>query len=192
VTADLDGTPISIFFEGATSTDAEWVSVSAEGIPGGGDFSAQVLRRGVRAWANLDGGWQPLTVPAGSTAAGSMSAAAFQELARYVKDVRVTEHQLVAGQLATVIAGEIDTEGLLESFLELGSFAGQTEGFALDFSKLGIEIGDVEAVLTIDERTQLLTSALITLSIAAEGRALDLAVHYRLTSFNEPVTLPRP
>ena len=40
-----------------------------------------------------------------------MSAAAFQQLARYVKDVRVTEHQQIEGKSVTTIAGEIDTPG---------------------------------------------------------------------------------
>ena len=42
---------------------------------------------------------------------GSMGADAFQQLARYVRDVRVAEHQQIGGKPVTTIAGEIDTLG---------------------------------------------------------------------------------
>jgi hypothetical protein len=45
----------------------------------------------------------------GTTSNGTLSAAAFQQLARYVKDVRVKEHQVIQGQTVTTIGGEIDT-----------------------------------------------------------------------------------
>ena len=76
--------------------------------------------------------------------------------------------------------------------MKLGSVAGGVEGLSLDFSKLGIEFGDIEAVLTIDEGTHLLDSAFVTFSAAAEGQEADLELRYGLTSANEPVQLPRP
>ena len=51
---------------------------------------------------------------------GSMGADAFQQLARYVRDVRVAEHQQIGGKLATTIAGEIDTAGLIKAVTKLG------------------------------------------------------------------------
>lgn len=192
VSVTFGGQEMSMRFNGATSKDGEWVSLRSTGIPGGGDFSMQLLMRGGRTWTNLDGSWQSSTAPTELGPSGTMSAAAFQQLARYVKDVRVTEHQLVAGKLVTIIAGEIDTKGMIQAFTKLGTAAGDIEGLSLDFSKLGIDFGDIEAVLTIDERTQLLDSALVKFAIDADRERVEFELRYRLTSVNEPVQLPSP
>jgi len=183
---------VSMTFNGATSNGGEWFSMRSSGIPDGGDFSMQVLMRGGRAWVNLGGGWQSGPAPTGLGSTGTMSAAAFQQLARYVKDVRVTEHRLVGGKPVTTIGGEIDTQGMVQAVMKLGSVAGDVEGLSLDFSKLGIDFGDIEALLTIDERTHLLDTAFVTFSVAAKEQHVDLELRYRLTSANEPVELPTP
>ena len=115
------------------------------------------------------------------------SAAAFQELARYVEDVRVTEHQLIQGKPVTTIAGEIDTAGMMRSFAKLGSLA---EDMSFDLSELGLDIGDIHAVLTIDERTHLLDSALVSFELKADGKSVKLDLRFRLASANKPVKLP--
>lgn len=183
---------VSMQFKGATSKGGEWFSMRSSGVPEGGDFSMQVLVRGGRVWTNVGSGWTSGPAPADLGSTGTMSAAAFQQLARYVQDVRVTEHQLIGGKAVTTIGGEIDTQGMVQAVLKLGSVAGDVEGFSFDFSKLGIDFGDIEALLTIDERTQLLDTALVKFSVAAEGEEVDLELRYRLTSANEPVRLPSP
>ena len=188
VAVTADGQSFRMLFEGMTSKDGEWFSLRTQGAPDG-DMRMQVLVRGGRAWVDMDGRWQPTPVPGAADSGGTLSAAAFQQLARHVEDVRVTEHQLIGGKPVTTIAGEIDTEGMLEALLDLGSFA---EGFSLDFSELGIDIGDIQAVLTIDERTQLLDSAFVALAMSAEGTSIELELRYRLASVNEPVHLPQP
>ncbi len=192
VSVTFGGQEMSMRFSGATSKDGEWVSLRSTGIPGGGDFSMQLLMRGGRTWTNLDGSWQSSAAPTELGSSGTMSTAAFQQLARYVKDVRVTEHQVVAGKTVTIIGGEIDTEGMIQAVTKLGTVAGDLEGLSLDFSKLGIDFGDIEAVLTIDERTQLLDSALVTFAIDTDGERVEFELRYRLTSVNEPVQLPSP
>ena len=189
VGVSADGTSFKLLFNGATSKEGEWVSMRTSGVPGGGDVAMQVLVRGGRAWTNTGGKWQPTPAPAGTGSNGTLSAAAFQELARYVKDVRVTEQQVIQGKPVTTIAGEIDTEGLLEAATKLGPLA---EGVDLDFSKLGVDIGDIHAVLTIDERTHLLDTAFITFVMAAEGKKIAIDLRYRLASANKPVKLPQP
>lgn len=184
-----EGMTVRMAFNGATSKDGEWFSMRTTGVPNGSDMSMQVLVRGGRAWMNTGGRWQSTPAPSGTGSNGTLSAAAFQQLARYVRDVRVTEHQLIRGKQATTIAGEIDTEGMLEAFAGLGSFA---QAGSLDFSKLGIDIGDISAVLTIDERTQLLDTAFISFAISAEGKKIEVELRYRLVSVNEPVELPSP
>lgn len=184
-----DGMNMRMSFNGATSKDGEWFSMRASGLPDGADMEMQVLVRGGRAWLNADGRWRSTPVPAGATSNGTLSAAAFQQLARYVKDVRVNEHQVIQGKSVTTIAGEIDTQGLVESFAKFGSLA---EGASFDLSKLGVDIGDIRAVLTIDERTHLLASALVSFEMKAEGKSLKLDLRYRLSGANKPVTLPSP
>ena len=90
----------------------------------------QVLVRSGKAWLDADGRWRSAPIPADATSNGTLSAAAFQQLARFVKDVRVKEHQVIQGQTV-----------------------------AIDLSKLGLDIGDIHAVLTVDEQTHLLDSA---------------------------------
>ena len=45
-------------------------------------------------------------------------------------------------------------------------------------------------MLSIDERTHLLDTALVTLSLEIQGEKLEFELRYRLTSANEPVVLP--
>jgi hypothetical protein len=190
-----DGEAFKLLLNGKTSGAAEWLSMQTVGAPDGAEMTMQMLVRDGRAWVNADGRWQSAPLPgAGGSAAGSggkLSAGAFQQLARHVRDVRVSEHELIAGKPVTTIAGAIDTEGMLESLTDLDS-SSFAEGFPLDFSKLGIEIGDIQAVLTVDERTHLLDTATVALSMSAQGKRMQLELRYRLTSANEPVSLPPP
>ncbi len=184
-----EGMNIRMNFHGATSKDGEWFSMRASGVPNAGDMEMQVVVRGGKAWLNADGRWHSTLVPADPTSNSTLSTAAFQQLARYVKDVRVKEHQLIQGKNVTTIAGEIDTQGMVESFAKLGSLA---EGASFDLSKLGLDIGDIHAVLTVDERTHLLDSALVSFEMKAEGKSVKLDLRYRLSGANKPVTLPSP
>jgi hypothetical protein len=192
LTATFAAQNFEIAIDGATAPEGEWISIRGKGLPGVEDLSAEVVRRGTRAWTRLGGRWESMPVPAGAVSGGSLDVAAFQGLTQHVKDVRVTEHQVVGGRTVSVIAGEIDTKGMLEALMKLGSVAGESQGFSLDFAELGLELGDIKATLTIDEGTRLLTSALITFAVDAKGERLELELRYRLTSANEPVRLPTP
>jgi len=184
----FQGQHVAMQFRGATSKEGEWFSLNASGIPGAGDMSMQMLQRGGRVWTNFGGGWQSNQAPAGTGSSG-MNAAAFQQLARYVKDVRVAEHQLVAGKLVTTIGGDIDTEAMVGAMTKLGPLA---DSGGLDLSKLGIDFGDIHALLTIDERTHLLSTALIKFDVEAQEEKMEFELRYRLTSIDEPVELPSP
>ena len=191
----MDGEAFELLFDGKTLGAAEWLSMQTVGAPDGADMSVQLLIRDGRAWVNADGRWLATPLPAaGGTANtfdGTLNAAAFQQLARHVRDVRVTEHQSIGGKPVTTIAGELDTEGMLESLTDRGS-SSLAEGLSLEFSKLGIEIGDIRAVLAIDERSQLLDTATVTVAVSAQGKRMQLELRYRLTSANEPVSMPSP
>ena len=87
----------------------------ASGIPGGGDFALEMLMRGEKAWMNLGGRGQSMPAPAGLGSGGTMGAAAFQQLAKYVKGRPRHGAQLVGGKPVTTIGGEIDTQGMIEA-----------------------------------------------------------------------------
>ncbi len=184
-----------MLLEGAGSKKGRYVSVRTRGLPGEALDAAFVLR-GDTAWVRLNGVWERTTVPAGVDlgTSPSLGSAAFQELTKHVEGVRVSEHELVGGKPVTIIAGEIDTVGLLGSLSKLASLSGSApQGLELpDLGELGAEIGDIHAVLTIDETTHLLAAALVTLEIEASGQTLELELRYRLTAANEPVTIPAP
>jgi hypothetical protein len=151
--------------------------------------------RGNRAWVSTTNGkWAAMPVPKEMNGmSGSMGAGAFQELARYVRDVRVAEHQQIGGKQVTTIAGEIDTTGMIKAMAKLGSLSGagsENPAFSFDLDDLGVKFDDIKAVLSIDESTHLLSTALVSLGMEAQGQKLDFEIQYRLTSSNEPVEFP--
>ena len=185
----LSGRQVELRFEGAGSKQQGYVSMRSSGLPGA-SFDLQVVVRGGQIWMKLDGRWQKLPPAAGpNLGSASLGPAAFSELARHVQDVRVSEGQLVEGRTVSVVAGEIDTVGLLGALAELGGL-GELNPSGLDLEELRSGIGDIEAVLTIDERTHLLDSALVTLALEAGGEQVELTLRYRLTSSNQPVRIP--
>jgi hypothetical protein len=194
LSATFDGQRVRLALEGAASKEGAAFSVAATGIPGEADQSMRMVVRGDRAWTNDGTGWEAVPVPPNMKTqvgglSGSMGADAFGRLAEHVQDVRVAENQEIGGKVVTTIAGEIDTSGLLEAVSKLGA---QTSALPFDVDDLGLEIGDIEAVLSIDERTRLLDSALVRLTVEAQGEKLELELRYRLTSANEPIALPAP
>ena len=120
----LSGQKVEVLLEGAGSEKAQYVSMRASGMPGL-DLDAELVVRGRTAWVGLNGDWQRTAVPEGVDLGGSVSlgSAAFQELTKHVKDVRVSEQQLVGGKPVTIIAGEIDTVGLIGSLTKLAGSA---------------------------------------------------------------------
>jgi len=191
----VDGEQIDVAVKGAASKEGAAFSMHATGIPGASGQDFQMVIRGNRAWVtDTTGEWVSMPVPPEMNGkSGSMGADAFQQLAQYVRDVRVAEHQQIEGKSVTTIAGEIDTAGLLKAVAKLGALSGpggEKPAFAFDLDDLGLKIGDIKAVLSIDESTHLLSTALVTLSMDVQGKKLALELRYRLTSSNQPVKLP--
>ena len=188
----VDGKTVRIEFEGAGSDAGQFFAMRS-----GGELGIPVdisfVVRGNRAWWKQNGSWEQVPVPAELGAASrsaSLGSAAFQELTKHVKEVRVTEHQVVGGEPSAIIGGELDTAGLLASLGKLSELSGELDGF--DLASLGLKIGDIRATLTINERTHLLTSALVKLSIEEDGEHVDLQLAYRLTAANSAVRIPIP
>ncbi len=192
----LSGQRVEVLLEGAGSKKAQYVSMSASGLPGVA-FDAAFVLRGNTAWIRANGAWQRTTVPTGVDlgTSPSLGSAAFQELTKHVEDVRVSEHEVVAGKHVSIIAGEINTVGLLGSLNKLASLGGSAPsglGELPDFGELGAKIGNIHAVLTIDEQTHLLSAALVKLDVEVAGETLQLELRYRLTAANDPVKIPAP
>jgi hypothetical protein len=193
--AVVDGEQIDVTVKGAASKEGAVISMHATGIPEASGQDFRLVVRGNRAWmSTTNGKWASMPVPTEMNGkSGSMGADAFQQLARYVRDVRIAEHQQIEGKSVTTIAGEIDTAGLLKAVTKLGALSepgGEKPAFAFDLDDLSLKIGDIKAVLSIDESTHLLSSALVTLSMDVQGKKLSLDLRYRLTSSNQPVKFP--
>jgi hypothetical protein len=192
----MEGKQVDLSMEGTASREGAYFSMHATGIPEAAGKDFQLVIRGNRAWMTATNGkWASMPVPKEMNGmSGSMGAGAFQELARYVRDVRVAEHQQIAGKPMTTIAGEIDTAGMLQAMTKLGSLSGPGGGtgsrFPLNLNDLGLKLGDIKAVLSIDESTHLLAAALVTLGLEVQGKKLEFEIRYRLTSSNKPVKLP--
>ena len=151
---------VDLAMKGAASKEGASFSMHATGIPEAAGKDFQMVVRGNRAWmSDTNGAWASMPVPKEMNGvSGSMGAGAFQELARYVRDVRVAEHQQIGGKPVTTIAGEIDTTGMIKAMAKLGSLSGpgsEKPAFSFDLDDLGLKFGDIKAVLSIDESTQL-------------------------------------
>jgi hypothetical protein len=193
--AVVDGEQIDVAVKGAASKEGAVFSMHATGIPEASGQNFQMVIRGNRAWmSTTNGKWAAMPVPKEMNGkSGSMGADAFQQLARYVRDVRVAEHQQIEGKSVTTIAGEIDTAGLLKAVTKLRALSGpggEKPAFAFDLDDLGLKIGDIKAVLSIDESTHLLSTALVTLGMDVQGKSMKLELRYRLTSSNKPIKFP--
>ena len=175
----MEGKQVDLALKGAASKEGATFSMRATGIPEAAGKNFQMVVRGNRAWmSTTNGKWASMPVPKEMNGmSGSMGADAFQELARYVRDVRVAEHQQIGGKQVTTIAGEIDTTGMIKAMAKLGSLSGsgsEKPAFSFDLDDLGVKFDDIKAVLSIDESTHLLSTALVTLGMEAQGQKLEL------------------
>lgn len=183
----LSGQEVSLRFEGAGSGGNGYMAMSSDTLPG---VDTTVIVRGDRIWVKSEGSWQELpATSAQALATPSLGPAAFAELTKHVKDVRVTEGEVVGGRPVTIVAGELDTAGLLGAMAKLSGLGGEL-GAPVDLDDVRSQLGDVEAVLTVDDGSKLLTSALVKLTIGTGDEAVELRLDYRLTSWNEPVEIP--
>ena len=161
-----------------------------DGLPVPLDFA--VVMRGGRAHLRMGGTWRSfaLTARTGGVASSSADAGALvRELTRHVKDVSVTDG-VVNGESGWTIAGTIDTAGLVEAAAGLAPLS-EAAGQRFDAGRLRDLVGDTRAVLFVCARTGLIRSAVVTLSLEAEGRSAELRFTYRLAGVNRPVAIPR-
>jgi hypothetical protein len=168
----------------------QFLSMSTSGLPNA--FEAEFVSLGGRYWIRMNGAWQAIPVPAGaSTANSGLDTTAFLELARYVKDVRVTEGRELHGERVTTVTGVVDTAGLTGGLAKLSGL--EQRGFATpDLAELREHIGDIHAVLFVSNRTMLIRGAVLTTKLKFQGHEIELRVVYRLLGVNKPVEIPQP
>jgi hypothetical protein len=162
------------------------LTMRMEGIPGLGAMNADMVLRGGRLTMSMNGQRTSLTVPASAKQQYDWSSTML-DLARYVKRVQVREGRVVNGEAGATVSGVIDTEGLIKAALKLQSFS-QVAGQATpDLSELAEHVSDTRAALFVSSRTGLIRSAVVGLSVEAEGKELELELTYRLNSVNQPI-----
>jgi len=196
---EVAGQKAALTFDGGVQRPNGFMRMRFTGMPGAEMDMSVVLRAGT-AWMGMNGTWQRLPLASlGAAGDPALGPAAFAELTKHVKSVRVTEDAVVAGRAATIVAGEVDTEGLLGAASKLSGLSSQlgtadaARGLGdLDLGELGVEVGDVHAVLTFDDESKLLTAALVKVAVQIPNDELELQLNYRLTSWNQPVEIPNP
>lgn len=188
VTFVMDGQRFSLvmdgggYLKGPRAGDAIF-SMRTDGVPGAGSFTMQgVVRRGQLSMS-MNG--QRFTLPATGAAATNQQfdwSGTMLDVARYVKNVRVREDRVVNGERGATIAGVIDTKELLQAVSKVDTFARAANVDAFDG-----KIGDIHAAVFVAERTGLIRSAVITMSMQADGKKADLELTYRLGGVNRAV-----
>jgi hypothetical protein len=159
------------------------------------EFDFEFVALGRRAYVRGGGmGWQavPRSAVAPSGEADHLGAAVLRELARYVRDVRVKEGELLGGEPTTRISGTVDTAGLVKAAARLDDFSQVVGEAAPDVSRFAEHLGDTNVVLLVSERSRLLRAMLIDLTIDYEGKRASLQAIYRLRDVNQAIRIPRP
>ena len=199
LTALYDGQQLALTLRGGGYSKGKragdmFVEASTSGALGVYDFGFVANRGSLSMRTNGD--WQRLPASAaaraslGTVGSRDLGSAAFLELARYVKSVRVTEGQIVNGESTATISGTIDTAGLVEAMVKLEGLSELTGGAAPDLSELSDHVGDTHAAIAISERTHLIRGAVVNLTVDAEGKKVDIQLVYRLRDVNKPVRFP--
>lgn len=195
LTVNADGTMMTAALRGGgylkgPRAGEMYLSAKLAGVPGF-DGTFGVVTRGRYAFVGLNGKWERMPLPqdARSDVTASFAPKAFEELAQYVKDVRVTE-QVVNGERSVTIAGELDTEAMIEGLAKLTALSDAVGG-GPDMSGVAETFGDTEIVLVVSRETDLITAAMVRLNMKADGKAGEIRLAYRLTSANVPVAFPK-
>jgi hypothetical protein len=182
----MDGKKFSLvmdgggYFKGPRTGDA-LLKMRTDGVPGSGAVNMQLVVRRGHATMSLNG--QTFSAPGmGFTKQQYDWSSAVVDLARYVKKVKVREGRVAGGEPGVTVAGVLDTKELIKAGAKLDAL---TRGANLsDFSG---KIGDIHAAVFISTRTGLIRSAVLTMSMEAEGKKADVELTYRLKSTNRVV-----
>lgn len=172
----------------AGKPDAQYIRMRGSGMPEL-TFEATVVARDGRAWMAVGKDWHEVPLPAGlDQAFGSFS---LEDLAPYVKNVSVYEGEQDRGEPVTVIAGDLDTAGMVKAFARMNGLS-QAAGGSAALDDVTDKLGDIRALISVSDRTRYVTSAVITLKMdVPEAGEMAMRFSYRLTSVNKPIVLPK-
>jgi hypothetical protein len=154
-------------------------------------FSGEFVVRGGQAWVRTGGRWVPAGSPGAPSAAGleQLGPDALAELAPYIEDVSVEEGQVVNGRPSAVVTCRIDTAGLVRKAVDSGG-AAAVAGFGPMLDQVLDGVGDLDAVLVLDEGTHMLRAARLTLDLEPQGQKVEIGVSLRVTGVDQPVAIP--
>jgi hypothetical protein len=186
MTFAMDGRAMSLvmdgggYFKGRRAGD-QLLTMRTDGVPGAAAVDMQLIVRSGRPSLSVNG--RRLSIPAQAGTGGQYDwSSTMLDLARYVKDVRVREGRVANGEKGATIAGVIDTAAMVKAMSKLDGVA---QAARLD--KFGENLGDIRAAVFVSARTGLIRSALIGMSMEAEGEKADVTLAYRLKSTNKGV-----
>ncbi len=176
----------------ATGSYNQVVRMSADG-PGAPSFAGEVVVRNGKVWARTGGRWMRAGTPGAPSTAGleRLGPDALAQLAPFIEDVSVEEGKVVGGRPAAVVTCRIDTAALVRKAAELDRSA-VPAGLGSMLEQMLDGLGDLDAVLVLDEDTHMLRAARLTLDFEAEGQSVELAINLRVTGVNRPVRIPAP
>jgi hypothetical protein len=186
MTFTLDGRTMSLvmdgggYFKGRRAGD-QLLTMRTDGVPGAGAVDMQVLVRRGRMSMSVNGRRFSLPVPESAKRQYDWSSTML-DLTRYVKDVSVREGRVVNGEAGSTVAGVIDTASMVKAASKLDVVA---QAASLD--KFAGKLGDIHAAVFVARRTGLIRSAVIRMSMEAEGKEADIELTYRLKSTNRGV-----
>jgi hypothetical protein len=173
------------YLKGRRAGDAIF-TMRTEGVPGGAQVNLQALVRGGQVSMSVNG--RRFSMPAPATAPRQFDwSKTVVDLARYVKEVRVHEGRVVNGERGATITGVIDTKELLRAFAGLQPLAKAAGQSTPDLENL-MDVGDIRAAVFVAERTGLIRSAVVSLTIEADGKKAKVDLTYRLRSTNTTIS----
>jgi hypothetical protein len=104
----------------------------------------------------------------------------------YAESIGVEDGRYELVEYGATIAGVIDTEELLTALAGLQPLARAAGRSAPDFGDLA-DVSDIRAAVFVAERTGLIRSAAISLTMGAAGKKAKIDFTYRLKSTNTKI-----
>jgi hypothetical protein len=182
----MDGQRMSLvmdgggYFKGRRAGD-QVLTMRTDGVPGVGSVNLHLVVKRGQASMTMNG--RRFSLPAPSTAKQQYDwSSTMLDLTRYVKDVSVRDSRVVNGESGATISGVIDTEAMIKAASKLDVVAQ-----AANLDKFADNLGDIHAAVFVAQRTGLIRSAVIGMSMEAEGKKADIELTYRLKSTNRAV-----
>jgi len=186
MTFKMDGQTMSLVMDGGgylkgRRAGDQLLTMRTDGVPALGAVNMQLVVRRGRASMNLNGRRFSMPLPATARRQYDWSSTML-DLARYVKEVNVREGRVVNGEAGATIAGVLDTESMVKAAASLDVVAQ-----AANLGDMASNLGDMRVAVFVAQRSGLIRSAVLGMSMEAEGKKADIELTYRLKSTNKGV-----